>query len=96
MIKLNNILIAYKLVEYFGGKLLPAKYGLCIWKFGADCYQVRCSENSINSRKPTTFPVNGVVFYLSEYGLLGISDFSKKTLGYKDANMGHLNLAITE
>ena len=92
--KTNNLIFADVLCELLGGHATLEPYRSCIWHIGTEKYQVRCAKNSIIPRTPTSFPVDGIVFYLSDYKCWGIADFSQKTLGRLDATMGFLDLNI--
>lgn len=93
--KQNNSIFADKLCQLLGGYVHSESYRSCIWQIGNENYLVRSAKKSIIPRIPTSTPVDGIVFYLSDFKCWGIADFSKKTLGRLDATMGYLDLNIT-
>ena len=81
----GNKSFADALVFLFGGKVHYEAHNVVIWLHNGVTSQVRCSGRNICVCKPKLFPVDNVVFLLTDYGVWGISDFSKKYLGPKDA-----------
>lgn len=82
---MRNRDLAEMLVSRFGGKVLYMRHNAVIWLYNGVIYLVRCSGRNIRVRRPKLFHVDKIVFLLTEYRLLGISDFSKGNLGPKDA-----------